>query len=496
MHRVDDQHDPKRGPVTEPETRSFLLETRDVEVELDGTQILRGASLSVREGEVHVLIGPNGAGKTTFANAITGHVPVRAGSITLSGRPLSGGVFRRVRAGIGRKFQVPRVFLRLTGGENIEIALAGPASAESSGATGIDIGDPARPAVQLSHGGRQRLEMRMVLGRGPALAVLDEPTAGMTREERSELAELVRAGAGHHTFLIVEHDMDFVEKVADTVSFMDDGRVLASGSFAAIAADAKVRAAYLGTVDEDAASEAGTRGRAASDEDVPGDELSVEDISVFRGPLAAVRNVSFQVPAGGALGVLGRNGAGKTTLLMGIAGLLPTTGAVRVNGNGVEHEHAWRRARRGFALVPQGRQLMGNLSVAENLRLAETAPRGGGPAFDVNALFPALRRLSLRKAGLLSGGEQQQVAIARALLRRPTTVFLDEPTEGLAPVIVQEITAVLQHLVASGLTIVVAEQHQWMVERLCDSFLLLRSGEAAASGPISPGAIAGYYGSL
>jgi ABC-type branched-subunit amino acid transport system ATPase component len=481
--------------VTEREARGFLLETRDVEVELDGTQILRGASLSVREGEVHVLIGPNGAGKTTFANAITGHVPLRAGSITLARRSLSGAVYRRVRAGIGRKFQVPRVFLRLTSGENLEIALAGPASAVSSGVTGIDIGDPAQPAVALSHGGRQRLEMRMVLGRGPALAVLDEPTAGMTREERTELAERVRAEAGRHTFLIVEHDMDFVEKVADTVSFMDDGRVLASGSFAAISADAQVRAAYLGTVDEEAPSTVGTRSRPASD-GVAGDELSIENISVFRGPLAAVRNVSFHVPAGGALGVLGRNGAGKTTLLMGIVGLLPTTGAVRVNGTSVEHDRAWRRARRGLALVPQGRQLMGNLSVAENLRLAETAPRGGGPAFDVNELFPALSRLALRKAGLLSGGEQQQVAIARALLRRPTTMFLDEPTEGLAPVIVQEITAVLQHLVASGLTLVVAEQHQWMVERLCDSFLLLRSGEAAASGPISPGAIAGYYSSL
>jgi branched-chain amino acid transport system ATP-binding protein len=480
--------------VTERETRGFLLETRDVEVDLDGTQILRGASLSVREGEVHVLIGPNGAGKTTFANAITGHVPVRAGSITLAGRSLSGGVYRRVRAGIGRKFQVPRVFLRLTSGENVEIALSGPASISESEASSIDIGDPAQLAVELSHGGRQRLEMRMVLGRGPALAVLDEPTAGMTREERVELAEHVRAEAGRHTFLIVEHDMDFVEKVADTVSFMDDGRVLASGSFAAISADPKVRAAYLGTVDEDVPG-TGSHARAA-DENVPGDQLAIEDISVFRGPLAAVRNVSFQVPAGGALGVLGRNGAGKTTLLMGIAGLLPTRGAVRVNGTSVEGDRAWRRARRGFALVPQGRQLMGNLSVAENLRLAETAPRGGGPAFDVNELFPALSKLALRKAGLLSGGEQQQVAIARALLRRPTTVFLDEPTEGLAPVIVQEITEVLQHLVRSGLTLVVAEQHQWMVERLCDSFLLLRSGEAAASGPISPGAIAGYYGSL
>jgi len=384
-------------------------------------------------------------------------------------------------------------------GQNVEIALSGPAAGpEPSDTTvdnGLDLGDPTESAERLSHGGRQRLEMSMVLSQNPALAVLDEPTAGMTREERTELANVVRSQAGRHTLLIVEHDMDFVERVADTVSFMHNGEVLVSGSFAEVASDPVVRLAYLGTSHEET-TDGSADGDRASAEAVLGDALSVENLSVFRGPLAAVRDISFDVPSGTSLGVLGRNGAGKTTLLMGIAGLLSTSGAIRLNDTRVDGEQAWRRARRGLGLVPQGRQIMSDLTVAENLRLAETAPLGGGPAFDIDALFPKLKVIGSRKAGLLSGGEQQQVAIARVLLRRPTTILLDEPTEGLAPVVVQEITAVLQHLVATGLTIVLAEQHQWMVERVCDSFLLMRSGQAAANGPISPGVIAGHYSSL
>jgi ABC-type branched-subunit amino acid transport system ATPase component len=316
----------------------------------------------------------------------------------------------------------------------------------------------------------------------------------MTRDERAELAELIRAAAGRETFLIVEHDMDFVARTADTVSFMQDGRVVASGSYEQISADPAVRAAYLGAVDPAARrrAAAGDRETAAAGRGA----LEVAGLTVQRSRLSAVRDVSFDLRPGGSLGVLGRNGAGKTTLLEGIMGLLPTAGAIRVDGEPVDDRPPWWRARRGMALVPQGRQLFANLTVADNLRLARMSSSGEGREFDVHELFPAVRALMGRRAGLLSGGEQQQVAIARALLRRPTVLLLDEPTEGLSPIVVQEITRVLEHLVSQGLTIVLAEQHRAIVEELCDAFLMLRSGESAGGGRVAAGAIERFYSQL
>jgi branched-chain amino acid transport system ATP-binding protein len=473
-----------------------LLDARDVEVSLDGTSILKGASLQVREGEVHVLIGPNGAGKTTFANVVTGHVPLESGSIELRGRPLDGVVFNRIRSGIGRKFQVPRVFSRLNVDGNLAVAKRATGMGERRENVHLAVQAAAiTRADALSHGQRQRLELDMVLAQGPALAVLDEPTAGMTRAERTELAQLIRGAAGHETFLIVEHDMDFVATVADTVSFMQDGRVLATGTYDEIAADEAVRAVYLGSAERRTPRSADPRGPRAGGHEAAG-SLAATSLTVYRGRLAAMREVSFDLPAGGALGVLGRNGAGKTTLLEGLMGILATTGEVRLDGDRVDHQPAWWRARRGMALVPQGRQLFGALSVADNLRLGEMATQGVGREFDIHALFPAIRPLMSRRAGLLSGGEQQQVAVARALLRRPTVLLLDEPTEGLSPIVVQEITKVLEHLVEEGLTIVLAEQDRAIVEDLCESFVMLRSGESAGGGRIGPGAIERFYDRL
>ena len=227
-----------------------------------------------------------------------------------------------------------------------------------------------------------------------------------------------------------------------------------------------------------------------------GTALVVEHFTVFRGPLPAVRDVSLSVDRGEALGVLGRNGAGKTTLLSGLMGILPADGRVVLHDEEIGAVPAWSRARRGIALVPQGRQLLGDLSVQDNLRVAQLEPAADGPEFDIHELFPAIAPLAKRKAGLLSGGEQQQVAIARALLRRPTVLLLDEPTEGLAPVIIADITRVLKLLVASGLTLLLAEQHHHIITSLCKRFLVLRGGEIAGYEETTTEAIEKYYSRL
>jgi ABC-type branched-subunit amino acid transport system ATPase component len=200
-------------------------------------------------------------------------------------------------------------------------------------------------------------------------------------------------------------------------------------------------------------------------------------LSVFRDGAAIVREVELELPEGGALGLVGRNGAGKTTLIHGLLGMLPASGEVRYRGTDVSRLPTFRRAALGMALVPQGRRLFPGLTVAENLRSAQLSAPAAGPAVDPFELFSGLRELLPRRAGVLSGGQQQQVAIARALLRRPHLLFLDEPTEGLSPALVREVLDALRRLRESGLTIVLAEQHIAAIEEICTEVVPLRPGE-------------------
>jgi urea transport system ATP-binding protein len=222
--------------------------------------------------------------------------------------------------------------------------------------------------------------------------------------------------------------------------------------------------------------------------------LKLDNINVYYGESHILRNVSLEAEAGQVLCLMGRNGVGKTTTLKAVTGLLaPRSGRVVLGGQDVTGETPDRRVRRGLAYVPQGREILPHLTVRENLRLGLWArPPGANDvteaqAFEeVFALFPRLAQLLERPGGVLSGGEQQQVAIARALLSKPSILLLDEPTEGIQPNIVDLIEEVIIGFKAKRLfTILLVEQGLQLAARLADAYVIMAKGAVVAAGKTS-----------
>jgi len=230
-------------------------------VVFDGFKALTDLDLTVGEGELRFLIGPNGAGKTTLIDVITGRTRPAAGSVRFDGHELVGlREHRIVRLGIGRTFQTSVVFERLTVLENLDLAASfrrrtaallrrrrgiSDEVAAALETTGLaELAD--RPAGVLSHGQRQWLEIGMLLAQRPRLLLLDEPVAGMSREERGRTGDLLRQVARDHTVIVVEHDMEFLRRFASTVTVLHEGRLLCEGDVAAVQADPRVQEVYLG----------------------------------------------------------------------------------------------------------------------------------------------------------------------------------------------------------------------------------------------------------
>jgi branched-chain amino acid transport system ATP-binding protein len=209
--------------------------------------------------------------------------------------------------------------------------------------------------------------------------------------------------------------------------------------------------------------------------------LAVDGLEVRHGAVPAVRDVSFVVGEGELVGLIGPNGAGKSTTLAAITGLLrPARGEVRLAGRPVTGWSPERIAHAGIALVPEGRRIFAEFTVAENLRLGRSAARGGDgrePLERVHELFPVLREFRRRNAGALSGGQQQQLAIARALLAEPRVLLLDEPSLGLAPRLVDSVFDALARIRESGVAILLVEQRAQRTVALADRTHVLANGE-------------------
>jgi ABC-type branched-subunit amino acid transport system ATPase component len=477
-----------------------VLTVRDVSVRFGGLQALDAVTLDVAPGEIHGLIGPNGAGKTTLFNVITGLQRPTKGQVLLSQRDVTG--YRphaRARLGLGRTFQRLELFGTLTARDNVQMAAEVQQRKLTSGRTPAEEAEyqlarvgilhvADEPSDSLPTGLARLVEMARALATSPSVLLLDEPSSGLNAEETRSvgdvLEQLASEGMG---VLLVEHDMTLVMSICARVDVLDNGTVIAHGDPAAVQADPAVQEAYLGGETESATSapiavhEAQADTREVTQADSAPLALSVVDVRAGYGRIEVLHGVSLDVRLGTSMALLGPNGAGKTTLLNAISGQIPlTAGTVEVAGRALKRNATERLARSGVCMIPEGRSVFPNLTVAENL-LMYTFRQSGMKSAKVEAQaferFPALADRRKQLAGTLSGGEQRMLAIARALTTQPQILLLDELSMGLAPIIVDQLYEIVGQLVASeGLTIVMVEQFVQTALSIADQAAIMVNG--------------------
>jgi len=480
---------------TAVDTRNALT-ARGVGVHFEGLRALEGVDLELARGEILGLIGPNGAGKTTLVNVLSGYLKPSEGSVELDGHPTSGwSPHQFPRRGLGRTFQAARLFPDMTVLENVEMAGVGiglPRSQARDGAAEIldYLGIAGRrhvTASALAYGEQRLVGIGRALAIKPRYLLLDEPAAGLSPQEAADLLTRITAirdryGCG---ILVIEHNMQLIMKLCDRVQVLTRGKTISTGSPAEVQTDAAVREAYLGATDQTGVRVRERAQAAATQDRAP--LLKVNNLVVDYGSVRALSNVSISVGRGEFVAVIGPNGAGKSTLLSAIAGLTRAgSGTMSYDGRPLSAEGTAARVERGIALVPEGRRILSNLTVEENLRVGQTTRRSEPDAtrrFDeVLERFPVLRPRLKGHAGKLSGGEQQQLAIARALLAGPTLLLLDEPSLGLAPLMIDSVYETLSTLSESGLTILLMEQNANRALMAADRAYVLRHGTVELDG--------------
>ena len=497
-----------------------LLSCAGISVQFGGIAALADVDLQVPPASVVGLVGPNGAGKSTLFGVLSGLVRPDRGKVMLAGEDVTDSrPQRRADLGLARTFQHPELFIGLTVRDHLVLAhrakhardrvwsdlftLGSLRPADAAERAAVDdllellgLADHAsRQAAGLPLGLARLLELGRALASSPTLLLLDEPSSGLDAADTAKFEAIVTRVARERgiSVLLVEHDVDMVMRVCETVYVLDFGELIATGPPDAVRSDPAVRAAYLGEdpAGETTAEPGGGLHAAPEPADAPKRPvlLTVEDLCVRYGDAVGLSGVSFQLGSGLALAVLGANGAGKSTLARALAGLVPLEGKVILAGEDVTGRPAHRMRQAGLVLLPEGRGVFRHLTVTENLRMATAATAGRrerrAAVERVLEIFPQLGRRLRQPAGRLSGGEQQMLSLARALATSPTLLVADELSLGLAPMMVDVVFEGLEQAKRAGVTVVLTEQYIHRALALAEECLVLQRGQVAWHGPSS-----------
>ncbi|MGH8111529.1 MAG: ATP-binding cassette domain-containing protein [Rhodanobacteraceae bacterium] len=467
-----------------------ILEVSAISKRFGGLQAVRELSFAVEPGEMLGLIGPNGSGKSTALLLVMGVIRPDSGSVKLANEEIAGRKPHVVaKKGLAMVFQHSRPLRRQTVLENIELALLPDTIFQLfktrevteraiAAARRVGLADVLqRYPGELPFASVRRMELAKALASGPVVVLLDEPFAGLAPRETREFAELATSLRKHGcAVVLVDHNVKAVAGLVDRIIAMNAGRKIAEGTPAEVVRDAKVREVYFGRAEEAGFTPPPTRPEAPDRAPL----LSVDLASVRYGQAEALRQVTFDVHEGEFVAVVGINGAGKSTLFKSILGFVGYEGDIRWNGVSLRGWKPAAVAAAGIALCPETRELFGAMSIQENLvvgghRLGRDAMRR--QLDQVYALFPRLAERRRQPARTLSGGEQQMLTIARALMQRPRLLILDEPTLGLAPLIIQTISETLETLQKElGTTVLLGEQNLTFALRHAQRIHLLETG--------------------
>jgi branched-chain amino acid transport system ATP-binding protein len=511
----------KPSPTAAVASGKPLARTSGLTKRYGGIVAIDALDFSVKQGEICGVIGPNGAGKSTFVGLLGGAIKPSAGQIffdeqDVTERPAS----ERARLGIGRTYQIPRPFLEMTVAENLQVAqlsvsMTVPPSRlrseceellELTGLTEV----AHRPARVLPLLRRKRLEVARALALKPKLLLLDEVGAGLLDTELTELISLIKSlTSPNRAIIIVEHIIRLVRECCERLVVLEFGRQLAAGSTAIVLANDDVAAAYLGTsratpptaaamaplpvgpnattrpIDETASVNNSSNKALAAAES--GLLLEVEGVSAGYGQAKVLHGIDLVLKRGETAAILGINGAGKTTLAKAVTGMIKVTeGRLRIAGEDVTNFPAHLIAGRGIAHCMEGRRIFPSLSVEENLLIAARGANTYELKHRFNQVFDLFPLLSERRktpGTLMSGGQQQMLAIGRALMGKPQLIIFDEISLGLAPNVIDRLYEALLRLRASGVAMIVIEQDVDRALLLAQNAYVLERGKVALTGP-------------
>lgn len=472
------------------------LTVEKIAIQFGGVKAAQNVSFNAQLGEVTSIIGPNGAGKTTVLNMISGFYKPDTGSIRLLTELAGLSADKIARSGIGRTYQTSQLFDDMSVLENLLAAmqngqLSHPFRSEKPGQRELALnllalvgynGSIHTQAQELPHVDRRIVEIARALAICPWVLLLDEPAAGLSRQDTDRLETLLKTIASFGVAVIlVEHDMQLVMGVSDQVLVLDAGCPIAIGTPKEVRQNSKVIEAYLGGTNYNAPPRK-TKWSGKKEA-----VLFTKNLTIDYGAAPVVEGVNLEVNPGELVAILGANGAGKSSILQALAGLKrPINGSVGLYDQYIHNYDANEIAMRGLALVPEGRQLFNELSVKDNLLIGAYSRRDKvdlqGEMEEVLNRFPRLKDRINSPAGLLSGGEQQMVAVGRALMAKPKILLLDEPSLGLSPMMIGELYDALANLREDGVTILLVDQMANLALQIADRAYVLETGKIVSSG--------------